>query len=96
MLRLRFLSVWYRGHGHCGMQNTCIAQASCAGTSPLAWHSKRGCRDRPKIGVRLFDGFITYDWQGVTARPGARFGPSGIRQGSRRIFPGAGWNIYTG
>ncbi|KAF2828964.1 arginase family protein [Ophiobolus disseminans] len=33
---------------------------------------------------------------GVTARPGARFGPSGIRQGSRRIFPGAGWSIYTG
>ncbi|EFQ86928.1 hypothetical protein PTT_17725 [Pyrenophora teres f. teres 0-1] len=33
---------------------------------------------------------------GVTARPGARFGPSGIRQGSRRIAPEAGWNIYTG
>ncbi|KAG9378090.1 Arginase/deacetylase [Pyrenophora tritici-repentis] len=32
----------------------------------------------------------------VTARPGARFGPSGIRQGSRRMAPEAGWNIYTG
>ena len=32
---------------------------------------------------------------GVTARPGARFGPNGIRQGSRRIQPG-GFNIYTG
>ncbi|KAH4197149.1 hypothetical protein HBI56_063320 [Parastagonospora nodorum] len=32
---------------------------------------------------------------GVTGRPGARFGPSGIRQGSRRIAPGAGWSIYT-
>jgi agmatinase len=32
---------------------------------------------------------------GVTARPGARFGPNGIRQGSRRIHPG-GVNIYTG
>ena len=32
---------------------------------------------------------------GVTARPGARFGPNGIRQGSRRIFPGS-YNIYTG
>ncbi|KAF1950130.1 Arginase/deacetylase [Byssothecium circinans] len=33
---------------------------------------------------------------GVTARPGARFGPSGIRQGSRRIYPSAAWDIYTG
>ena len=32
---------------------------------------------------------------GVTARPGARFGPNGIRQGSRRIFPGS-ISIYTG
>ncbi|RMZ41033.1 agmatinase 1 [Aspergillus flavus] len=30
---------------------------------------------------------------GVTARPGARFGPVGIRLGSRRL---QGWNIYTG
>ncbi|KAF2202254.1 Arginase/deacetylase [Delitschia confertaspora ATCC 74209] len=33
---------------------------------------------------------------GVTARPGARFGPGGIRQGSRRIAPEFGWNIHTG
>ncbi|KAH7395277.1 arginase family protein [Phaeosphaeria sp. MPI-PUGE-AT-0046c] len=33
---------------------------------------------------------------GVTARPGARFGPRGIRQGSQRISPAAGWSIYTG
>ncbi|CAK4032044.1 Arginase deacetylase [Lecanosticta acicola] len=33
---------------------------------------------------------------GVTARPGARFGPTGIRQGSRRIGPDFAWNIYTG
>nr|OQO20976.1 hypothetical protein B0A51_09665 [Rachicladosporium sp. CCFEE 5018] len=32
---------------------------------------------------------------GVTARPGARYGPIGIRQGSRRIGPFA-YNIYTG
>ncbi|PYI05340.1 agmatinase 1 [Aspergillus sclerotiicarbonarius CBS 121057] len=30
---------------------------------------------------------------GVTARPGARFGPKGIRLGSRRL---GGWSIYTG
>ncbi|EOA86881.1 hypothetical protein ACJQWK_08432 [Exserohilum turcicum] len=33
---------------------------------------------------------------GVTARPGARFGPGGIRAGSRRMSPDAGWSIYTG
>ncbi|KAH8596664.1 arginase [Bisporella sp. PMI_857] len=32
----------------------------------------------------------------TTGRPGARFGPAGIRQGSQRMFPEAGWNIYTG
>ncbi|KIW01646.1 agmatinase [Verruconis gallopava] len=31
----------------------------------------------------------------TTGRPGARFGPGGIRQGSRRIEPG-GYSIYTG
>ncbi|KAB8072758.1 arginase family-domain-containing protein [Aspergillus leporis] len=30
---------------------------------------------------------------GVTARPGARYGPGGIRLGSRRL---EGWSIYTG
>lgn len=34
--------------------------------------------------------------QGVTARPGARYGPGGIRQGSRRMFSAAGWSMYTG
>ncbi|EON61125.1 agmatinase [Coniosporium apollinis CBS 100218] len=33
---------------------------------------------------------------GVTARPGARFGPTGIRQGSRRISAGEAWSVYTG
>ncbi|KKY27108.1 putative arginase family protein [Phaeomoniella chlamydospora] len=33
---------------------------------------------------------------GVTARPGARYGPRGIRQGSTRIGPEFDWNIYTG
>lgn len=32
----------------------------------------------------------------TTARPGARFGPHGIRDGSRRIAAGTGWSIYTG
>ncbi|KAF1943021.1 Arginase/deacetylase [Clathrospora elynae] len=33
---------------------------------------------------------------GVTARPGARFGPGGIRRGSRRIEAATGWSVYTG
>ncbi|KAF2755402.1 Arginase/deacetylase [Pseudovirgaria hyperparasitica] len=33
---------------------------------------------------------------GVTSRPGARFGPRGIRQGSTRIDPGSAWDVYTG
>ncbi|CAI6228352.1 unnamed protein product [Periconia digitata] len=33
---------------------------------------------------------------GVTARPGARFGPEGIRRGSRRIVADSAWSIYTG
>ncbi|KAF2268686.1 Arginase/deacetylase [Lojkania enalia] len=32
----------------------------------------------------------------VTARPGARFGPGGIRRGSRRISPEFSWDIITG
>ncbi|KAL9065096.1 MAG: hypothetical protein Q9161_008443 [Pseudevernia consocians] len=32
----------------------------------------------------------------VTARPGARFGPTGIRQGSRRMSASFGWSMYTG
>ena len=33
---------------------------------------------------------------GVTARPGARFGPTGIRLGSRRISPDFAYSIETG
>lgn len=32
---------------------------------------------------------------GTTARPGARYGPRGIRAGSTRILPDFAWNIYT-
>ncbi|RFU26854.1 hypothetical protein B7463_g9481, partial [Scytalidium lignicola] len=33
---------------------------------------------------------------GVTARPGARYGPSGVRTGSQRIEPNFSWSVYTG
>lgn len=32
----------------------------------------------------------------VSARPGARFGPDGIRAGSRRIHPQFAYSVYTG
>jgi len=32
----------------------------------------------------------------TTGRPGARFGPTGIRTGSRRIYADAAWSVYTG
>jgi hypothetical protein len=42
-------------------------------------------------------GFLIYDdIQGTTARPGARFGPEGIRRGSRRMEPTFATSIYTG
>ncbi|KAI1464079.1 arginase family protein [Daldinia caldariorum] len=33
---------------------------------------------------------------GVTARPGARYGPRGIRAGSQRIAADTAWSVYTG
>lgn len=33
---------------------------------------------------------------GVTARPGSRYGPTGIRIGSQRISPDMGYSAYTG
>ncbi|KAI0109035.1 arginase [Nemania sp. FL0031] len=33
---------------------------------------------------------------GVTARPGARYGPQGIRASSQRKSADAGWSVYTG
>ncbi|KAK4110352.1 arginase family protein [Canariomyces notabilis] len=33
---------------------------------------------------------------GVTGRPGARFGPQGIRAGSWRIYPEYAWSVYAG
>ncbi|KAK3381817.1 Ureohydrolase [Podospora didyma] len=32
----------------------------------------------------------------TTGRPGARFGPRGIRAGSWRIYPDEAWSVYTG
>lgn len=51
---------------------------------------------RHRIGVGHIATAKVNNGQGVTARPGARFGPSGIRQGSSRISPDAAWSIYTG
>lgn len=47
------------------------------------------------IEVKHLISLLTPAWQGVTARPGARYGPGGIRSGSKRMEPET-WNIYTG
>ena len=36
------------------------------------------------------------DMKGTTGRPGARFGPRGIRAGSSRISADDAWSVYTG
>lgn len=33
---------------------------------------------------------------GTTGRPGARFGPRGIRVSSSHMYAGSGWSVYTG
>lgn len=102
--------VW--GHGvkdHAGSNRgagTC-ATAVC-GTSRVANPVQRRARlytQNPKLnsGCKLRNsdcGYSMHAWlimvQGVTARPGARFGPAGIRRGSRRIVAEAAWDVYTG
>ncbi|KAI1872072.1 uncharacterized protein JN550_004275 [Neoarthrinium moseri] len=37
-----------------------------------------------------------YVLKGVTARPGARYGPGGIRTGSQRMGAEFAWSVYTG
>lgn len=53
------------------------------------------CTGRLHIHVRLTDVHVR-SMQAVTARPGARFGPGGIRQGSRRMMPQFAWDVYSG
>lgn len=38
---------------------------------------------------------MSFIFKAVTGRPGARFGPGGIRQGSSRMRPEAAWSVYT-
>ena len=56
----------------------------------LLFALRRGTR------CNLTDTDTSMPMQAVTARPGARFGPTGIRQGSRRIMPEFAWSIYSG
>jgi len=82
-------------HGNLEMD---IAQAKFAGLMTYANLPYVHCLAAEGHDVEPFDIAILgapFD-TGVTARPGARFGPSGIRQGSSRISPDAAWSIYTG
>ena len=51
-------------------------------------------REKRSIGTR--SGLLPNTQKAVTARPGARFGPTGIRRGSRRMSASFGWSIYNG
>ncbi|KAI5251251.1 Arginase/deacetylase [Aureobasidium subglaciale] len=79
-----------------GHENIDITGAKFAGLTTFANLPYVHCLD--KDGSEKYDIAILgapFD-TGVTGRPGARFGPGGIRAGSRRISPEAGWNIYSG
>lgn len=81
-----------------GYNNPDISQAKFAGLTTYANLPYTHCLSADPSSVEKFDIAILgapFD-TGVTARPGARFGPGGIRQGSRRISSDAGVSIYTG
>ena len=49
-----------------------------------------------RVRLRTRSGMLPNTQKAVTARPGARFGPTGIRRGSRRMSASFGWSIYNG
>ncbi|OTB19114.1 hypothetical protein K445DRAFT_313989 [Daldinia sp. EC12] len=56
------------------------------------------CASDDDVGSKKYDIAILgapFD-TGVTARPGARYGPKGIRVGSQRIAAETAWSVYTG
>jgi agmatinase len=79
-----------------GLEDADITGAKFAGLTTFANLPYVHCLD--KAGSEKYDIAILgapFD-TGVTARPGARFGPNGIRAGSRRIHPDFSWSIYNG
>ncbi|KAI4791098.1 Arginase/deacetylase [Aureobasidium sp. EXF-8846] len=79
-----------------GLEDIDITGAKFAGLTTFANLPYVHCLD--KTGSEKYDIAILgapFD-TGVTARPGARFGPNGIRAGSRRIHPDFSWSIYNG
>ena len=79
-----------------GSEDADITGAKFAGLTTFANLPYVHCLD--KSGSEKYDIAILgapFD-TGVTARPGARFGPNGIRAGSRRIHPDSAWSIYNG
>ena len=79
-----------------GLEDADITGAKFAGLTTFANLPYVHCLD--KTGPEKYDIAILgapFD-TGVTARPGARFGPNGIRAGSRRIHPDFSWSIYNG
>ena len=54
------------------------------------------CLEREQRSIGTRSGLLPNSQKAVTARPGARFGPTGIRRGSRRMSASFGWSIYNG
>lgn len=79
------------------VMNDDISGAKFAGLSTFANLPYVHCLAADGAGVEKFDiAFLGAPFDtGVTARPGARYGPGGIRGGSKRMQPDT-WNIYTG
>ncbi|OMP84485.1 putative agmatinase 1 [Diplodia seriata] len=74
-----------------------ISGAKFAGLTTFANLPYVHCLAADEADVEKFDiAFLGAPFDtGVTARPGARYGPGGIRIGSKRMVPDV-WNIYTG
>ncbi|KAF9628922.1 Ureohydrolase [Lasiodiplodia theobromae] len=79
------------------IKNDGISGAKFAGLMTFANLPYVHCLAADEEDVEKFDiAFLGAPFDtGVTARPGARYGPGGIRVGSRRMVPEE-WNIYTG
>ncbi|KAL7409859.1 arginase family-domain-containing protein [Mrakia frigida] len=69
-----------------------LGDLSFSGPVTFAHLPFESCLNEPETEVDVAVLGIPYDLS-VSYRPGARFGPNAIRQGSRRQLPARGWNI---
>lgn len=75
-----------------------LSQAKYAGLTTFANLPYVHCLAKSDVPIEAYDIAIVgapFD-TAVTARPGARFGPTGIRLGSRRMSPEFSYSVYDG